>query len=66
MKTPALVARLVDRLVPSVDAHAQGPCYLGTSFCYCQNHKRYQRLCSICEAGGGGWCSPCYATTIAC
>ena len=65
MTSASLVSRLVNRLVPSVEAHARGPCYLGTSFCYCQNHKRYQRLCSICEYGGG-WCSGCYASTIAC
>jgi hypothetical protein len=65
MKTLSLVARLVNRLVPSVEAHAQGPCYYYTSFCYCQNHKRYQRLGYACEYGGG-WVSGCYATTIAC
>ena len=65
MKLLSFGARLVDRLVPSVDAHAAGDCRLATVFCYCSNHKKYMRFCSVCVDGGGG-CSACMATIIAC
>ena len=65
MKLISFGARLVNRLVPTVDAHAAGYCYLTGSFCYCSNHKRYNRMCYICDTGSLS-CSSCIATTLAC
>ena len=63
MKIPSPVARLVNRLVPTVDAHAI--CKPYSSFCGCFNHRRSFRICSYCE-GSGGTCSACLNTNIAC
>jgi hypothetical protein len=55
--------RLVNRLMPTVDAHAG--CKITGVPCYCLNHKSYRRICSYCE-GSGGWCSACVSTNVAC
>jgi hypothetical protein len=64
MKILTFGTRLVNRLVPAVDAHAT-ICPPYTVTCYCLNHRKYMRVCSACPAGGGG-CSACLATVIAC
>ena len=63
MRIISFGARLVNRLVPTVDAHAI--CKPYSAFCYCLNHMRYIRICSFCEAGGGS-CSACIGTGVAC
>ena len=64
MKILTFGARLIDRLVPAVDARA-AICWPYSVVCYCLNHRKYMRFCSACEAGGGG-CTACLATVVAC
>ena len=64
MKILTLGTRLVNRLVPTVDAHAI--CKPYSVFCGCFNNRRYIRICSYCEGSGGGPCSACLNTNAAC
>jgi hypothetical protein len=63
MKILGVGTRLLNRLVPTVDAHAY--CTPPTtSTCYCLNHVRYIRLCGFCSGPQGpvGSCTACFAS----
>jgi hypothetical protein len=61
-----LANRLIDRLVPKVDAHAVGNCYWGSVNCACVGGFYRRKVCFVCDTGSLS-CSPCgIVTTIPC